>query len=156
MTTLYLDVCCLNRPFDDQRQARIRLEADAVILILEQVQPRGWKWMSSEAVDMEVERILDLVKRQRIQLILNDRTEWIAIGLSEGERAGELVTLGFSNFDALHVACAEHGRVDIFLTTDDRLVKLGKRHEGRLKLRIENILKWFEEVSRDEYSYNDT
>jgi hypothetical protein len=24
---IYLDVCCLNRPFDDQTQQRIRLEA---------------------------------------------------------------------------------------------------------------------------------
>jgi hypothetical protein len=25
---IYLDVCCLNRPFDDQTQARIHLEAE--------------------------------------------------------------------------------------------------------------------------------
>lgn len=31
---IYLDVCCLNRPFDDQTQERIRLEAEAVRLIL--------------------------------------------------------------------------------------------------------------------------
>lgn len=29
---LYLDVCCLQRPFDDQRQVRIHLEAEAVKL----------------------------------------------------------------------------------------------------------------------------
>jgi len=34
MTRLYLDVCCLNRPFDDQSQDRIRLEAEAVRVIL--------------------------------------------------------------------------------------------------------------------------
>lgn len=27
---IYLDVCSLQRPFDDQRQARIRLEAEAM------------------------------------------------------------------------------------------------------------------------------
>lgn len=32
-TRIYLDVCCLQRPFDDQRQTRIRLEAEAVKLI---------------------------------------------------------------------------------------------------------------------------
>lgn len=26
---VYLDACCLNRPFDDQTQGRIRLEAEA-------------------------------------------------------------------------------------------------------------------------------
>ena len=32
---LYLDLCCLNRPFDDQTQPRVNLEAQAVVLILE-------------------------------------------------------------------------------------------------------------------------
>jgi hypothetical protein len=29
---IYLDACCLNRPFDDQTQERIRLESEAVLL----------------------------------------------------------------------------------------------------------------------------
>jgi len=32
---IYLATCCLNRPFDDQRQPRVRLESEAVTLILE-------------------------------------------------------------------------------------------------------------------------
>ena len=32
MPKIYFDVCCLNRPFDDQSQARIRLEAEDVFL----------------------------------------------------------------------------------------------------------------------------
>lgn len=31
MRTIYLDLCCLNRPFDDQHQPRVRLEAEAVL-----------------------------------------------------------------------------------------------------------------------------
>ncbi len=30
---LYLDLCCFNRPYDDQTQTRIRLETEAKILI---------------------------------------------------------------------------------------------------------------------------
>jgi hypothetical protein len=37
---VYLDVCALNRPLDDQNQMRIRLEADAVQLILSHVSSR--------------------------------------------------------------------------------------------------------------------
>jgi len=41
---VYLDVCCLNRPFDDQSQERIRVESDAVELILRPVQKGGcWR-----------------------------------------------------------------------------------------------------------------
>jgi hypothetical protein len=36
VTKISLDVCCLQRPFDDQSQARVRLESEAVILILAQ------------------------------------------------------------------------------------------------------------------------
>jgi hypothetical protein len=31
---IYLDVCCLNRPFDQQSQARIRLETEAILEII--------------------------------------------------------------------------------------------------------------------------
>ncbi len=34
MKLVYLDTCCLNRPFDDQTQAHIHLEAEAVLLIM--------------------------------------------------------------------------------------------------------------------------
>ena len=34
---VYLDLCALNRPLDDQGQIRVRLEADAVSLILSHV-----------------------------------------------------------------------------------------------------------------------
>jgi len=29
----YLDLCCVNRPFDDQHQARVRLEVEAVLAL---------------------------------------------------------------------------------------------------------------------------
>jgi hypothetical protein len=50
MPRIYLDVCCLNRPFDDQTQDRVHLEAEAVILILTHCQAGEWEWISSEAV----------------------------------------------------------------------------------------------------------
>lgn len=33
---IYLDVCCLNRPFDNQSQPRIALETQAILTILSQ------------------------------------------------------------------------------------------------------------------------
>ncbi len=38
------------------------------------------------------------------------------------ERAEELIAVGFKEFDALHLACAEAARADMFLTMDDRLI----------------------------------
>lgn len=34
---IYLDNCCFNRPFDDQKQLRIRLEAEAKIGVQEEI-----------------------------------------------------------------------------------------------------------------------
>jgi len=34
---IYLDACCLNRPFDDQSQARIRVESEIIIFILSRI-----------------------------------------------------------------------------------------------------------------------
>lgn len=39
---IYLDVCCLNSPFDDQTQERIHLEAEAVMLILNRCQNKSF------------------------------------------------------------------------------------------------------------------
>lgn len=51
---LYFDVCCLNRPFDDQTQDRIRLEAEAVLAIVRHVEGSEWQWISSDAVAYEI------------------------------------------------------------------------------------------------------
>ena len=34
MKKIYMDVYCFNRPFDDQTQDRIRLEAEAILLYI--------------------------------------------------------------------------------------------------------------------------
>jgi hypothetical protein len=34
---IYLDACCLNRPFDNQSQERVRLESEAIQAIHRQV-----------------------------------------------------------------------------------------------------------------------
>jgi hypothetical protein len=34
---IYLDTCCLNRPYDDQSQTRIQMETAAVLAVMQQV-----------------------------------------------------------------------------------------------------------------------
>jgi len=41
---IYMDVCCLNRPFDDQKQDRIRVESDAVLAIRLNIQKQTYFW----------------------------------------------------------------------------------------------------------------
>jgi hypothetical protein len=51
---VYLDACCLNRPFDNQSQPRIRLEAKAISIILEKLHQSEWEWVGSEMLLHEV------------------------------------------------------------------------------------------------------
>ena len=67
MKLIYLDVCCLNRPFDSQSQERIKLESEAIILIFKHIETNDWQWVSSEVVDFEVEKIPNLERKYRIQ-----------------------------------------------------------------------------------------
>jgi predicted nucleic acid-binding protein len=146
VTKIYLDVCSLQRPLDDQSQARIRLEAEAVILILSRVEKGLLAWSSSEAVDYEISLNPDPDRARKAQLIAAGAGENILVGPSETTRATELEQFGFSGFDALHLACAESGGCEIFLTTDDKLLKRAKRHSSDLKVRVANPLNWLQEV----------
>jgi hypothetical protein len=60
---IYLDVCCLSRPFDDQSRERIRIESEAVDSILELCEQGTHQWTSSTAVEEEVSRNPDIEQR---------------------------------------------------------------------------------------------
>jgi hypothetical protein len=147
MPRVYLDVCCLNRPFDDQTRARIRLEAEAVLIILAQCETGDWEWVGSEVVDLEISRTPDPERRRRVQLLASHTHRSVVVGKSEIERAKQLETWGIAAFDALHLACAESGTVDVFLTTDDKLLRRSAAHAQRLRVRVANPVVWLREVS---------
>src|SRR2546426_12576214 len=116
----YLDVCCLNRPFDDQRQDRIRLEAEAILLILGRCEAGAWQWLSSAVVEEEVNNTPSSERRSRVRHMLSGTHGTVALTEVAIARAQALKALGFRTYDALQLACAEQATVDIFLTTDNR------------------------------------
>src|SRR5437868_4741141 len=120
---IYLDVCCLNRPFDDLSQNRIRLESEAVRLILGRVESRELEWVRSEAVDLEIANTEDNERRRRVTALMSLATGYIAISESASIRAADLMRFGFRSADALHIACAEAAGAEVLLTTDDRLIR---------------------------------
>jgi len=143
---IYLDVCCLNRPFDDQAQARIHLEAEAILTILSRFVTGDWEWLGSEVIDLEIGRTPDPERRRRVRSLASHAHKVIHVQQAETERARQLEAWGISAFDALHVACAESGGADVFLTTDDRLLSRLIEHAEELSVRPENPLAWVGEV----------
>lgn len=142
---VYLDVCCLNRPFDDQAQERIRRETDAVVRILARLQHPDTTWISSAIVDREVERTPDPERRAALERLARAAdTRVLADETVEG-RARELETLGFGAADALHIACAERGGAEVFLTVDQTLLRRAARVAGQVRVQVRNPRDWIEE-----------
>jgi predicted nucleic acid-binding protein len=143
---IYLDVCCLNRPFDDQRQDRRRLESEAVLLILGHCEAGTWQWISSAVVEEEVNNTPSNERRYRVRSMLSGAHDTVALIEAAVVRAQELKAMGFRTYDALHLACAEQATVDIFLTTDDRVLRIAASHAEELHVRVANPLTWLLEV----------
>ena len=139
---IYLDTCCLSRSFDDQTQTRILWETQAIRRILAQVRIGHWHWISSDVLVREVAQIPNLEQRFEVNRLLTYTHQTVTTETDEISRAKQLETLGFKVFDALHLACAESAAVDIFLTTDDGILRIAKRENAELRLQIENPDRW--------------
>ncbi len=143
---IYFDVCCLNRPFDDQTQDRVHLEAEAILSILNHSRVSGWSVIGSDAIDFEIGKMPDYDKRVKVQILSTLHNTHVKIDAGVERRTAELKEVGLKALDALHVACAEKAKADILLTTDDHLLNKAVQIKKLLKLRIENPLRWAMEV----------
>jgi hypothetical protein len=139
---LYLDVSCLNRPFDDQLQERIRLESEAALLIIDRIDRGDCEQIVSDIIRIEIAATRDSVRRSRVTELLPEHAVLIGITAQTATRARALVGLGLQNADALHVASAEAANADVLLTCDDRLVRWGRRHVNAIHVAIANPVEW--------------
>ena len=149
MPTIYLDACCLNRPFDDQSQPRVHLEAEAVLILLARFKSGEWKWLGSTVLDLEIDQTADPTRKARIKLLMSATHRTVSVQADEEKRGKELSALGIPAIDALHIACAETGGADVFLTTDDRLLRQATRMAAQLRVRVENPLTWAKELGEE-------
>jgi predicted nucleic acid-binding protein len=147
MIRIYLDSCCFNRLFDDQSQTRVRAETEAVRLILSAVARGEWESIRSEAVEVEIATIPDPARRREVLALVATGTVRLPFRTEHLERARVLRMLGFTKFDALHVASAEAAGAHVLLTTDDRMVRKARRLADKLSVRLANPLTWLEEVT---------
>src|SRR6476620_8732400 len=69
---IYLDVCALCRPFDDQQQIRIRLEAIAVELILATIRQTKLQMIVSPVHIVEINAITIAEEREQLLILLQE------------------------------------------------------------------------------------
>ncbi len=147
---IYMDVCCLNRPMDDLEQTRLRMEADAVTEIIQNCENSNWILVNSDIIEFEVSCHSDTFKQELVYSTLAKATVYLQTTQEIESRAEALMQLSFKFHDALHLAFAEAGQVDIFLTTDDRLLRKAKQNQDTLKIKVENPTIWLISISQQE------
>jgi len=123
----------------------VRLEAEAVLLILGRCQSREWQMLGSEAIDAEIAQTPDVERRKRLMLLASLAMNKVIVNKQVESRAMELVQLEFKAYDSLHIACAEMGNAEM-LTTDDRLIRKAAMHSSVLQVRVQNPVLWLLEV----------
>jgi len=138
---LYLDLNVYNRAFDNQRQARIRLETSAIVILFALLEAGWHQGCWSFVLDYENSQnpapdraatIRRLAQLCRHSVTVNENVRALAQRLTEVSAVSPL--------DALHLACAETGGCDYLVTCDDRLVKQAQqlRRGGHIRVRAVN------------------
>ena len=79
--------------------------------------------MSSEALEYEVSRIPNEVRRNEVMAILALADERIEINDAVEALAESLESRGIRSMDAVHLALASSAKADFFSTCDDKLLR---------------------------------
>ncbi len=126
---IYLDICCFNRPFDDQSDLMVRLQTEAKLHVQAMIRESELSLIWSVMMDIENAANPDLNRKMVIadwqqlsvlDITVNDPIEAVA---------NTLVQIGVKPMDALHVACALDAHADYFLTTDKALLRKMAKHQ---------------------------
>ena len=144
---IYLDLCCLKRPFDLQEQPVIRLQTEAVLSILA-LPSSTFELLQSPALLLENSLNLNQARREAVALWLS---EAVATSPDESDlavRLKELVAMGFKSFDAVHLASAELAGADAFLTVDLQFLRLAARIGDELHVSVTDPVHFIEEISQ--------
>jgi predicted nucleic acid-binding protein len=120
---IYLDNCCFNRPYDDQKQPKVILETLAKLYIQELALNHRLDLVWSYALKYENSRNVGEAKRTAIAQWENLSVEFIGKSEQLVALAHEIEKTGIKPFDALHIACAITARCDYLVTVDKRMAK---------------------------------
>jgi predicted nucleic acid-binding protein len=139
---VYLDNCCYNRPYDEQRQMRIILEAQAKLFIQRLIVEKKLQLVVSYVSRYENSLNPEIERREAINNFFRNAAVYIGREW-EGEAhtmAAGIMKMRIQYNDALHIACSILAECDLFVTTDDDIIK---RYNG--KIAVCNPLKFIEE-----------
>ncbi len=123
---IYLDMCSLQRPFDDKSQLRVLVEAEAVLGILALCESGQAELVASDALIFETDANPDPVRRDFAAQAIAKAAQFVVANEQVKAKALSYTAAGVKPLDALHLASAIEAQVDFFCTCDDRLLKKGR------------------------------
>jgi predicted nucleic acid-binding protein len=144
---IYLDVCCLCRPFDDQSQERVQVESEAVKVIIYRCQRGVYTMAGSEAIEIELAGIANHAKLTEVIAVYSVYRNYLPMDVRVEKRSLELRLLGLDEFDSLHLALAETFSQDVLLTTDDDFIKKATRIKTNIP--VKNPRAWLMEIENE-------
>jgi hypothetical protein len=109
------------RPFDDQSQPRIHMEALAVSFIMDKIWSGDWQWVAGEILYMEVLADRNAYRRAKVLGWLRFVDEWMEAAQMDENLIRRFMRHGIGEWDAEHLAAAVTSGCDCFVTADHGL-----------------------------------
>ncbi|MCL2405696.1 MAG: PIN domain-containing protein [Defluviitaleaceae bacterium] len=119
---IYLDMCCFNRPYDDQTQQRIQFEAVAKLMVQSFIVDGQIDFVWSYVLDFENSKNPFAEKRNTILAFKPFAVEVVNPNPAIESIATNLQSKGLKAYDSLHIACAAYSNCDYFLTVDKKVL----------------------------------
>ena len=122
MTTVYLDNCCFNRPFDDQLHPIIQMETRAKLLIQAEISIGKLNLVWSFMLNFENNDNPYKERREQIGRWEAIAGQVVTYAPQIETQANSIMTLGLKKKDAVHITCALAANADYFITTDKKVL----------------------------------
>jgi predicted nucleic acid-binding protein len=120
---VYLDTCVWCRPFDEVRDERIFDEAMAFVRIVGKAERDEITVLGSDVLLFEVSLISPAEKRKAVGELIARVAEITHLTERSKKKAEEIMECGMNAMDALHIAVAVENGANMFITTDEDILK---------------------------------
>jgi predicted nucleic acid-binding protein len=145
MMRVYLDTSVYNRPYDDQKQIKVNLETQAILIILNLIETKQIESFNSSVLEYENHKNPFPIIRKSIKQYLNKTTLFQPLNETIRKRAKQLETQGIKAIDSLHIASFEASGSDDFITCDKRLINRCKT----LNIKAINPIDFIQELENE-------
>ncbi len=136
---LYLDLCCFNRPFDDQSQLLVRLQTEAKLAVQESIRNGTHTLIWSAILDLENADNPDPERKTAIAAWKSLAEVHVITTVAVEDLATTLAGDELKPMDALHMASAIEAGAGCFLTTDNQILR---KMKSRAEIHILDPVDW--------------